>query len=127
MFTHVGEVQGNRCWSGARCALLFLQSTSIDNNVIVLIRQTYLGPNAIRVLRELGVWEDVLAASGEAELNMSVFRYISGLHDHEMFYDVCLTWSIRPLQWQMLIIYQNALRNEDHGLGIARSALVFYP
>ncbi|THH33455.1 hypothetical protein EUX98_g789 [Antrodiella citrinella] len=64
-----------------------------------------LGPNAVRVLRELGVWEDVHAASGEADLNMRVFRYISGLSDHEIFYD-------------------NILASEDHGLGIARFSLI---
>ncbi|TCD68113.1 hypothetical protein EIP91_011566 [Steccherinum ochraceum] len=64
-----------------------------------------LGPNSIRVLRELGVWDDVHAASGESGMNMAVYRYTSGLGDNEVLYDL-------------------SVPSEDFGLGIARYAFL---
>ncbi|KAI0784965.1 FAD/NAD(P)-binding domain-containing protein [Abortiporus biennis] len=65
-----------------------------------------LGPNSIRILKDLGVFDDVFKRSGEEDLNMVAYRYISGMEGHELFYDY-------PL-----------LEEQDRGLGIARSSLL---
>ncbi|KAH8117595.1 FAD/NAD-binding domain-containing protein [Phellopilus nigrolimitatus] len=46
-----------------------------------------LGPNAIRVLRELGVWDDVLSRVEPGEFIPRPFLFLSGFDDHEIIYD----------------------------------------
>ncbi|KAJ3488207.1 hypothetical protein NLI96_g3020 [Meripilus lineatus] len=64
-----------------------------------------LGPNSLRILKELGVFEDVYEKSGENILNMYAYRYISGMDGHEVLYE----YPVEPA---------------DRGLGIARSAFL---
>ncbi|CAL1694064.1 unnamed protein product [Somion occarium] len=64
-----------------------------------------LGPNSVRILRGLGVFEDVLAKSTDPDLNMNAFRFISGYEGHEVLYD-------------------NPLPKEDCGIGILRFAFL---
>ncbi len=47
-----------------------------------------VGPNAIRILREIGVFDEVLTSSGEACLDRKSFLFRSGLGEHEVIYDV---------------------------------------
>ncbi|KAJ3489228.1 hypothetical protein NLI96_g2278 [Meripilus lineatus] len=46
-----------------------------------------LGPNAIRVLREIGVFDEVLSCSGEACLDKKSFLFRYGAGEHEVIYD----------------------------------------
>lgn len=71
-------------------------SDSTGVSLTALIPTT--GPNAIRILQELGVWEDVLAICGAESLNMNTFRYVSGPGDHEILYEVG-ELLLRPCQW----------------------------
>lgn len=54
----------------------------------------YSGPNAIRVLREIGVFEEVLSSSGEACLDRKSFVFRSGMGEHEVIYDVGVILSL---------------------------------
>ena len=47
-----------------------------------------VGPNAVKVLHEIGVLEDVLASSNEPEVNQRSFIYYRGMGDHELVYAV---------------------------------------
>ncbi|KAI0077462.1 FAD/NAD(P)-binding domain-containing protein [Panus rudis PR-1116 ss-1] len=64
-----------------------------------------LGPNSIRVLRDLQVLDDVIAKSIGGGPNMVCYRWISGTHDQE-------------------VLYNYPLSPEDYGMGIARSAFL---
>ena len=44
------------------------------------------------MLKDLGVYEDVLAKSGEPDLNMKSFLFVKGVGDHEEIYDVCIIY-----------------------------------
>ncbi|KAJ3558545.1 hypothetical protein NM688_g857 [Phlebia brevispora] len=46
-----------------------------------------LGPNALRVLEEIGVLRDALTASGETHPTMIPFLFLSGMDGHEVIYD----------------------------------------
>ncbi|THH10192.1 hypothetical protein EW145_g1488 [Phellinidium pouzarii] len=66
-----------------------------------------LGPNAIRVLEQLELLDDVLARIAPEMPVPRPFRYLSGFEDHELIYDY-------------------PTNTEDKGLGIHRSAEVAY-
>ncbi|KAI0334384.1 FAD/NAD-P-binding domain-containing protein [Cubamyces sp. BRFM 1775] len=46
-----------------------------------------IGPNAVRVLKEIGVLEEVLKRTNPAELKPKGFRFFSGLEGHELVYE----------------------------------------
>ena len=46
------------------------------------------GPNAARILRRLGVLDEVIAQCKEPGLNMGEFRYLSAEGKHEVLYEV---------------------------------------
>lgn len=46
------------------------------------------GPNAIRVLEELGILEAVIAKSDEHKPTLRSFLFVSGLEHREQIYDV---------------------------------------
>lgn len=47
------------------------------------------GQNSIRVLRAIGVFDDILAKSGEPERSTNyTFKFYSGMDGHELVYDV---------------------------------------
>ncbi|KAI0361022.1 FAD/NAD-P-binding domain-containing protein [Trametes cingulata] len=46
-----------------------------------------LGPNAIRVLKAIGVLDEILKKTNPAELRPKGFRFYSGLEGHELVYD----------------------------------------
>ncbi|KAH9897855.1 FAD/NAD-P-binding domain-containing protein [Cubamyces lactineus] len=46
-----------------------------------------IGPNAIRVLKEIGVLDEVLKRTNPAELKPKGFRFFSGLEGHELVYE----------------------------------------
>lgn len=48
----------------------------------------HIGPNAVRILRTLGVLDDVLEKCNESELSTRMFRFVSGMEGHEVLYDV---------------------------------------
>ncbi|KAI5122975.1 hypothetical protein M0805_006854 [Coniferiporia weirii] len=64
-----------------------------------------LGPNAIRVLQELQILDDVVARVKPEQPKPRSFRFLSGLGEHEVFYD----YPVSP---------------EDKGLGIHRAAFL---
>ena len=47
-----------------------------------------LGPNAARILRRLGVLDEVISQCKEPSLNMGEFRYLSAEGEHEVLYEV---------------------------------------
>lgn len=47
-----------------------------------------LGPNALRILRDLGVLDDVIAQCKQTDLNLGEFRFLSAEGDHKLLYDV---------------------------------------
>ncbi len=50
----------------------------------------YLGYNAIRILRSIGVFDDIVKEAGEDPASLSrMFQFISGMDGHELVYDVC--------------------------------------
>ncbi|KAI0639963.1 FAD/NAD-P-binding domain-containing protein [Trametes polyzona] len=51
-----------------------------------------LGPNAIRVLNDIGVLDEVLKKTNPAELKPKGFRFLSGLDGHKLVYE----YPIRP-------------------------------
>ncbi|OCH96428.1 FAD/NAD(P)-binding domain-containing protein [Obba rivulosa] len=64
-----------------------------------------VGPNAARVLRDIGVLDEVLAKAGESQLNQRTFRFISGLEGHE-------------------VLFEYPGRPDDSGLGIHRASFL---
>ena len=50
------------------------------------------GPNAIPVLKEFGVFEDCLKASGEVEASFQTLLFLDGMGNHDMIYDVRVTF-----------------------------------
>ncbi|KAF9011066.1 hypothetical protein BDQ17DRAFT_1405602 [Cyathus striatus] len=64
-----------------------------------------LGPNAIRALDGLGIWERVLSKAAESKATTRSFRFISGFNEHEFIYDY-------------------PTLSEDIGLGIYRPAFL---
>ncbi|EED78110.1 predicted protein [Postia placenta Mad-698-R] len=69
-----------------------------------------LGPNAVRILRTLGVLDDVLEKCNESELSTRMFRFVSGMEGHEVLYD--------------LILVKYPESEENGGLGAHRAALL---
>ncbi|KAI0673685.1 FAD/NAD-P-binding domain-containing protein [Trametes maxima] len=55
-----------------------------------------MGPNAVRVLKEFGVLDEVLKKINPGELSPKGFRYYSGLADHELVYEMCASYSVSP-------------------------------
>ncbi|TCD68111.1 hypothetical protein EIP91_011564 [Steccherinum ochraceum] len=45
------------------------------------------GPNAVRVLQDIGILDDVLAKCEEPEINQRSFLFYSGMEGHELIYD----------------------------------------
>jgi len=64
-----------------------------------------IGPNAVRILQELELIDDVLARSDEQTLNMRSFLFRSGFGEHEEIYD----YPAQP---------------DDFGMGIHRAAFL---
>ena len=53
----------------------------------------YLGPNAVRVIRDIGVLDEVLAeCDSDSERS---FSFYMGAEGHEFVYDVSLFWCCR--------------------------------
>lgn len=48
----------------------------------------YVGPNAIHVLEELGILNEVVAKSDQAKPEIRPCHFVSGYGDHEVIYDV---------------------------------------
>jgi hypothetical protein len=46
------------------------------------------GPNALRVVQDLGVFDQILSRSGELHPTMGPFLYLSGSGDHRELFDV---------------------------------------
>jgi len=46
-----------------------------------------VGANAARVLKNIGVFDEVLARTQEPGLTMSTFQFVSGMEGHELLYD----------------------------------------
>jgi len=46
-----------------------------------------IGPNAVRVLKSIGVFDEVLAKTQESGQMMSTLRYLSGMEGHELLYE----------------------------------------
>ncbi|OBZ79798.1 Salicylate hydroxylase [Grifola frondosa] len=63
------------------------------------------GPNAVRVLRAIGILQEVLAKSSENDLKMRGCKFISGMEGHDLIYD----YPTLP---------------EDIGIGIHRAAFL---
>ena len=49
---------------------------------------SFAGPNAIRVLEELGLLNEVVAKSDQAKPETRPFHMILGFGDHDLVYDV---------------------------------------
>lgn len=49
-----------------------------------------VGPNAIRVLRDIDVLDDVLANCEEPEIDLRTFIFYSGMEGHELIFNVRL-------------------------------------
>ena len=48
------------------------------------------GPNAVRILEDIGVMGDLMKASGDTELNLKPFKLVSALGNHDTIVDVRL-------------------------------------
>ncbi|EMD41848.1 hypothetical protein CERSUDRAFT_90429 [Gelatoporia subvermispora B] len=46
-----------------------------------------IGPNAARVLQDIGVLDEILAKAKESKLNQRTFRFISGMEGHEVLFE----------------------------------------
>lgn len=60
-----------------------------------IVLNFFIGPNSLRILKEIGVFDDVYKKSGETTLNMFAYRYISGMEGHEVLFEVCTSPSYR--------------------------------
>ncbi|TCD64571.1 hypothetical protein EIP91_003898 [Steccherinum ochraceum] len=87
-----GEV-GAGVGLGVRLPILILRALSPN---------VFPGPNAVRILDDIGVLQDVLECCDEPEVNLRSFIFYSGMADHQFIYDY-------PLQ------------PEDLGLGVHRA------
>lgn len=56
---------------------------------IEISRSSNAGPNAIRVLHDLEILDEILARVSPGELAPRPFLFLSGLDGHETVFDVC--------------------------------------
>ncbi len=90
-------VQIRRNWSGHRRRYALLVSLVFD--LTLHHASQCAGFNALRILRSIGVFDDVLKHAGEDPKDPKVIhtvpRFFSGMDGHELVYDVC---TILPAQ-----------------------------
>ena len=85
-----------------------------------------LGPNAVRILRDLGTMEAIIARVNPEELRNTSFRFHYGMGDHEHIYTVRYMHSVPPKSLDTFLQYETTsedIRISLHRWGIQRSYL----
>ena len=77
-----------------------------------------LGPNAVRILRDLGIMKAIIARVNPDELRNTSFRFHYGMGDHDHIYTVRHTHSVPPESLDTFLQYETT--SEDIRISLHR-------